>query len=62
VVVSSGIATRKDEEWAAKQEDLTKITDNLIGWETVNGAPHEVWRTFAGRTTLEAMLRQLVNA
>ncbi|MCJ1291403.1 hypothetical protein MMC34_002946 [Xylographa carneopallida] len=62
VVVSSGIATRKDEEWAAKQEDLTKITDNLVGWEIVNGAPHEVWRTFAGRTTLEAMLRKLVKA
>ena len=59
VVISSGDHVRKDKVWAGKQEDLTKITDNLIAWETVEKAPHEVWTTTEGRTTLEKRLKQL---
>ncbi|MCJ1478911.1 hypothetical protein MMC13_007595 [Lambiella insularis] len=62
VVVSSGIATRRDSEWADKQQKLTTVTDNLIAFETVNKAPHEVWLTLEGRTVLENKLAQLLKA
>lgn len=62
VVISSGIEVRRDEEWAAKQKDLTTLTDRLIAAEAVNGAPHEVWRTYKGRMVLEKRLGQLVKA
>ena len=62
VVVSSGIKVRSNDEWAKKQEDLSTLTDNLISWDVVNAAPHEVWRTLDGRTTLEKRLGQLVKA
>jgi hypothetical protein len=60
VVVSSGIHVRRDKEWERKQEDLTKVTDNLIAWDVVGGAPlEEVWRTYEGRRILEKRLGQL---
>jgi pimeloyl-ACP methyl ester carboxylesterase len=60
VVVSSGIHVRRDKEWERKQEDLTKVTDNLIAWDVVGGAPpEEVWRTYEGRRVLEKRLGQL---
>jgi pimeloyl-ACP methyl ester carboxylesterase len=60
VVVSSGIHVKKDREWERKQEDLTKITNNLIAWDVVGGAPpEEVWRTYEGRRVLEKRLKQL---
>jgi pimeloyl-ACP methyl ester carboxylesterase len=60
VVVSSGIHVRRDKEWEWKQEDLTKVTDNLIAWDVVGGAPpEEVWRTYEGRRVLEKRLGQL---
>ena len=61
VVVSSGIEVRRDHEWERKQEDLTHVTDKLVGWDVVNGAPHQVWRTREGREVLERRLRQLVR-
>lgn len=61
VVVSSGIDVRKDAEWERKQRDLTKVTNKLISWDIVNGAPHEVWRTYEGRQILEKRLGELVN-
>ena len=61
VVVSSGIDVRRDNEWERKQEDLTKITDALVAWDVVNGAPHEVWKTMDGRKVLEKRLGQLVR-
>ena len=61
VVVSSAIECKRDNEWERKQEDLTKLTDNLIAWDVVNGAPHEVWKTHEGRTLLEKRLGQLVR-
>ncbi|KAI4116003.1 MAG: hypothetical protein LQ345_003504 [Seirophora villosa] len=62
VVVSSAIEVRSDNEWERKQEDLTKITDNLISWDVVNKAPHRVWLTLEGRTILEKRLGELVRA
>ena len=60
VVVSSGIHVRRDKEWERKQEDLTKVTANLVAWDVVGGAPpEEVWRTYEGRRVLEKRLGQL---
>jgi pimeloyl-ACP methyl ester carboxylesterase len=61
VVVSSGIKVRSDKEWESKQEDLTKITNNLLDWTVVNKAPHRVWRTHNGRTEMEKGLKKLVK-
>ena len=61
VVVSSGINVRKDSEWEKKQRDLSTITNNLVSWDVVNAAPHEVWRTFEGRKILEQRLGELVG-
>ncbi|KAH0560090.1 hypothetical protein GP486_003396 [Trichoglossum hirsutum] len=62
VVVSSGVETERDSEWQRKQRDLTHLTKNLVAWDVVDGAPHEVWKTFKGRETLEKRLRQLCKA
>ena len=61
VVVSSGIAVRSDSEWEKKQKDLTTLTNNLLAWDVVNQAPHEVWETLEGRTILEKRLGELVK-
>ena len=61
VVVSSGIKVRKDSQWEKKQEDLTKLTDKLVAWDVVPGAPHEVWSTLDGRQILEKRLGELVK-
>jgi len=44
-IVSSGLKVRTDREWEEKQEDLTRMTGNLVSW-TIAKAPHEVWKTF----------------
>lgn len=62
VVVSSGVSVRRDEEWSRKQEDLTKLTDNLISWDVINKAPHHVWDTYEGRKVMEKRLGQLVKS
>ena len=59
-VISSGIECGKDSEWERKQEDLTMLTDNLLAWDVVSKAPHEVWQTFEGRQAIEKRLGQLV--
>ena len=60
VVVTSGIHLKQDKDWEQKQEELTKITDNLIAWDVVSKAPREeVWRTAEGRKVLEKRLGQL---
>jgi pimeloyl-ACP methyl ester carboxylesterase len=61
-IVSSGIEVKRDSEWERKQKDLTTLTDNLVGWDIVNKAPHQVWHTLEGRTAMEKRLRQLVKA
>ncbi|KAJ4345838.1 uncharacterized protein N0V89_011973 [Didymosphaeria variabile] len=62
VVVSSAIKCRSDGEWERKQRDSTKLTENLVGWDVVNKAPHQVWRTFEGRQVMEKRLKELVKA
>ncbi|CRG86454.1 putative protein C23C11,06c [Talaromyces islandicus] len=61
VVVSSGVEVGRSQSWARQQESLTGITDNLLSWDVVKGAPHEVWRTFEGRIVLEKSLKKLVK-
>ncbi|KAF1840573.1 mitochondrial integral membrane protein-like protein [Cucurbitaria berberidis CBS 394.84] len=61
-IVSSGIEVRRDSEWERKQKDLTTLTDNLVGWDVVNKAPHQVWHTLEGRTVMEKRLKALVKA
>ncbi|OKL59286.1 hypothetical protein UA08_05101 [Talaromyces atroroseus] len=61
VVVSSGVEVRRSEDWARQQERMTGITENLVAWDVVRGAPHEVWRSFEGRQTLERRLAELIK-
>lgn len=61
VVVSSGMHVRKDSEWERKQRDLTNVTTNLISWDVVKNARHEVWLSMEGRTVLEKRLGELVR-
>lgn len=61
VIVSSGIEVRKSNNWERKQRELSKITGNLVSWDIVNTAPHEVWKTYEGRSTLEQRLGELVK-
>ncbi|KAK8203766.1 hypothetical protein IWZ01DRAFT_513884 [Phyllosticta capitalensis] len=61
-LISSGIEVRKSSEWERKQRDLASLTDNLVTWEVVNKAPHEVWQTLEGRTVMESALAELVKA
>ena len=61
VVISSGIEVGRNNEWERKQKDLTTLTDKLVSWDVVNGAPHEVWRTLEGRTIMEKRLGELVR-
>ena len=61
-VVSSGIEVKRDSEWEKKQRDLTHITKNLIGWDIVNKAPSDVWKTLEGRRVIEKRLKELVHA
>lgn len=62
VVISSGISVRRDKEWESRQKDLTLLTKNLLSWDEVNKAPHEVWTTFNGRQVMEERLGELVKA
>ncbi|KAI9802431.1 MAG: hypothetical protein M1825_002815 [Sarcosagium campestre] len=60
VVLSSGIEVRMNSEWEGKQRDLSTLTKNLVAWDIVNGAPHEIWQSAEGRKVLEQRLGQLV--
>ncbi|KAL6712106.1 hypothetical protein ACN47E_003149 [Coniothyrium glycines] len=62
VVISSGISVGRDREWERKQEDLAKYTDNVLAFDIVKKAPHQVWNTLEGRTVMEKRLKQLVKA
>ncbi|KAJ5115474.1 hypothetical protein NUU61_001233 [Penicillium alfredii] len=61
VVVSSGIEVRRDSRWEERQEDLSHITDNLLSWDIVHDAPHEVWTDGKGRQVLEKRLTKLLQ-
>ncbi|KAF2460112.1 mitochondrial integral membrane protein-like protein, partial [Lineolata rhizophorae] len=60
-VVSSGVEVGRSDEWAAKQEDLTTLTDHLVAWDVVTKAPHEVWSTKDGRDVIEKRMGELVK-
>lgn len=60
-VVSSGLEARRDGKWAREQEEMTKITKNLVSWDVVKGAGHEVWQSWEGRQVLEKRLVELVK-
>ncbi|KAK4993749.1 hypothetical protein LTR28_001080, partial [Elasticomyces elasticus] len=62
VVISSGDCVRRDGEWERAQKDLTGLTQNLLAWEVVNKAPHQVWHSFAGRQIMEKRLGDIVAA
>lgn len=62
VLITSGIEVRRDKEWEKKQEDLSKLTKNLIAWEVVKKAPHQVWQTPEGRQIMGERLGDLVKA
>ena len=60
VVVTSGVHLKKDKDWERKQEDLTKVTENLLAWDIVKGAPsEEIWRSSEGAKILEKRLGEL---
>ena len=60
VVVSSGIEVGRSQDWESKQKDLTRLTSNLVGWDVVNKAPHEVWRTEEGKRVIRVRLEELL--
>lgn len=60
-VISSGIDVRRDSEWEKKQREQSKLTDKLEHWDIVNKAPHQVWKTFEGRETIEKRLKQMLK-
>ncbi|KUJ23991.1 uncharacterized protein LY89DRAFT_692826 [Mollisia scopiformis] len=60
-LISSGIEVRTDSEWEKKQRDLSHLTNNLVSWDIVNKAPHEVWQTYNGRETIEKRLKELIK-
>lgn len=62
VVVSSGIAVRRDNDWARKQRELANLTKNLVAFDVVNKAPHAVWHTLEGRQIIEKRLGELLEA
>ncbi|KAI5455855.1 hypothetical protein BGZ63DRAFT_99663 [Mariannaea sp. PMI_226] len=62
VVISSGKHLKASRQWEEKQRDLTKLTENLQGWDIIEGAPHEVWSTLKGREIIEKRLKELVHA
>ncbi|KAJ9155887.1 Integral membrane protein [Coniochaeta hoffmannii] len=60
VVISSGDQIHRDSVWEEKQRDLTHLTRHLEGWDIVDKAPHQVWRTLEGREQIEKRLSKLV--
>ena len=60
-IVSSGIELKRDSVWEEKQRDLSHLTRQLVGWDIVNKAPHEVWETLEGREKIEKRLGELVK-
>jgi len=61
-VLSSGVQIRGDSEWETKQRDLSRVTHNLLHWDIVDDAPHQIWRTLEGREMMEKRLKKLVRA
>lgn len=60
-LISSGVQIRRDKAWKDKQEDLSKLTHNLLSWDVVADAPHEIWVTLEGRELIEKRLKKIVR-
>ncbi|EWC45538.1 hypothetical protein DRE_05396 [Drechslerella stenobrocha 248] len=61
VVVSSGLEVKQNTEWEQRQKDMTRVTDRLVHWDVVDGAPHKVWETEEGWQLLTKRAGQLVD-
>lgn len=61
VVIASGIETGRNKKWAKSQEDLKRVTHNLVSWKSVKGAPHEVWEHPDGMRVLDDELTKLLK-
>lgn len=62
VVIASGVESRRHDGWADKQRELASVTDNLVAWDEVSGAPHEIWTDVVGFRVCEKRLQDLVKA
>lgn len=60
VLISSGTHMRDDREWGKKQEDLTKLTANMLSWDVVKSAPHSIWQSPEGREVMGKRLNDLL--
>jgi len=60
-VITSGDQLKEDSNWESAQRDLSKLTANLQHWDIVDGAPHRVWDTKAGRVMIMKRMKQMVN-
>jgi pimeloyl-ACP methyl ester carboxylesterase len=58
-VVSSAESIRKDAEWGDKQRQLTKLTDNSLAWEILDG-PHQLWKRDDSKRDLQELLEDLL--
>jgi pimeloyl-ACP methyl ester carboxylesterase len=61
VVVSSGRKVKNDRMWSDGQRQLTRVSDELVSWDVVEGAHSEIWRDNKGRVLLEKRLVQLLG-
>ncbi|KAH0608933.1 uncharacterized protein H6S33_001161 [Morchella sextelata] len=59
-VISSGKSVKHDQQWNDGQRELTEITDNLVAWDVVNHAPHDVWNSIDGANILQKRLKELL--
>lgn len=62
VVVSSGQAVKKSQEWDNGQRELTYLSDNNVAWDVVDSASHNVWENLRGKEILGKRLAQLVDS
>ena len=60
-VVSSGTRAAADATWEDMQRDLTKLTDNCVSWDIVNGVGHRIWDDTEGRRLLQLRVGELVH-
>jgi len=62
-VVSSELKMQTDPQWKAVQQDMTTLTDKLVGWwVAAKGTPHAIWETQTGAREMSRALRKLLDA
>lgn len=60
-LISSGISIKRNSDWEKRQQDISRLTKNLISWDIVNDAPSEVWKTDSGLEVIEKRLRAITK-